>query len=247
MTKIHMDVHRGYRRRPAPERDEIDFQVVVEQSDLWITADRDLSRETSIVLRSLRGELQTYITLHPDFSQSLVPLAVAPDAPALVQDMAAAASLCNVGPMAAVAGTIAQYTARHFAPEHPDFLVENGGDLYMYSTKERTIGILADPESGVRLGIKLAPDAFPVSLCASSARIGHSLSLGKGDLVVVRSTSGSFADAAATALCNMLKHSSDLDALIKTARTWSKSGLDGVFAQCDGNIAAWGNLELTTV
>ena len=149
--------------------------------------------------------------------------------------------------MAAVAGSVAQFTAEAVAAESPDILVENGGDVFMLSTRDRTAALLAEPESGARLGLSLAREDFPLSLCSSSGRIGHSLSLGRGDLVVVRSQSAPLADAAATALANLLNGPEDLDRLADQACQWEHAGLDGVFAQCGGKLAVWGRMELVVI
>ncbi|MEG6550078.1 UPF0280 family protein, partial [Desulfocurvibacter africanus] len=104
-----------------------------------------------------------------------------------------------------------------------------------------------DPEAGVSVGLRFAPEEFPLSLCASSGRIGHSLSFGHGDLVVVRSPSGSLADAAATALSNRLKSSRDLEQVVDSAKRLEAAGVQGVFAQCGGKLAVWGRMELAAL
>ena len=86
-----------------------------------------------------------------------------------------------------------------------------------------------------------------MAVCASSGTIGHSLSLGSGDLVAVRARDARFADAAATALCNELRGEADIDRVLKRARELADHGLDGVFAQYDQKVAAWGDLELVAL
>jgi len=243
----HLGAERGYRRSLDPASGETAFQVVVEQTDLHLVARADLSSAVGSFLHELRGPLKAYIAACPEFLESLVPVEVPADAPALVRDMAAAGLACGVGPMAAVAGAIAQAVADRFAPLSPDVLVENGGDCYLHSTRPRTVALLADPAGGPSLGLRLEVPDFPCSLCSSSARIGHSLSLGRGDLVAVRSRSGALADAAATALCNLLRTRRDLDRVMAAAQALQPAGVDGVFAQLGGAIAAWGEMELVAL
>jgi len=257
MAKVHRDTERGYRQRMRPREGEVGFQVVVAQSDLWIVArplpgcDAALQRLAADVLHAVRAPLAAYIEIDPVFLATLAPHQVPPGAPEIVRDMAASAAVCGVGPMAAVAGAVAQRVAEGLAPYCSDVLVENGGDLFLRSSRERLVGLLADPEAGATLGLRLGPEDFPLSLCASSATIGHSLSLGQGELVVVRSRSGSFADAAATALCNLLKAKADLPRVTQTAQRLSRgvppNRVDGVFAQCHGQIAVWGEMELAAL
>lgn len=247
MGKTFQDPRRAYRMEPSQVQGEARFQVVVEETDLWVVASLDLRREVEALVRSLRGQLKAYIALHAEFLTSLVPVAANPGAPDIVWRMALAAGACGVGPMAAVAGTMAELVAREFVERTPEILVENGGDCFLCSTRERVVGLLPDPEAGVSVGLRLAPEDFPVSLCASSGRIGHSLSFGRGDLVVVRSPSGSLADAAATALSNKLKSSRDLEQVVAGAKRLEPAGVQGVFAQCDGRLAVWGRMELAAL
>ena len=242
----HLDPARRYRlgqARPGETR----FQVVVGETDLHILAARDLSVQAEQTVRALRADIQNHILLHPEFQTNLTPLTVPAAAPRIVRAMAEAAARFDVGPMAAVAGAIAEGVARALTCESPDVLVENGGDVFACSTRERIIGLLAEPNQGVRLGLRFATEEFPVALCTSSGRIGHSLSFGRGDVLVVRSASGAVADAAATALANRLRDGNDLQRVLNTAQAWEERGVDGVFAQCGGQIAAWGNMELAVV
>ena len=127
--------------------------------------------------------------------------------------------------------------------------VKTGGSdfLCMHSTRDRVAALLGDPENGARLGVRLARRDFPLSLCASSATIGPSLSLGRGDLVVVRAKSGAFADAAATALANLIDGGDDLDLVLARAKKLAPHGLEGVFAQADGKLGVWGKMELVAL
>lgn len=242
-----LSAHRAYRESVLAQPGERRFQVVLEQTDLMVTAETDLSGPMLDMARVLRGELKNYMLTHPGFRESLVPFPVQDDAPEIVREMARASALANVGPMAAVAGTIAQLLAERFAPLSPNLIVENGGDIFMRSTRKRTVALLGDPQSGARLGLALAPRDFPVSLCASSATIGHSLSLGKGELVVVRSRSAALADAAATALANLIDTADDLDLLLARARKMGSLGVEGVFAQAGGRLGVWGKMELVAL
>lgn len=244
--KVYSKTERFYR----PDRNangEISFQVVVEETDLFVTAERDLRAETAELVRTLRGQIKTAGELTPAFLPSLVPVAVPPGSPPVVQDMAWAGRLFNVGPMAAVAGAIAQRVADALAPLSPNVLVENGGDCYFHSTRERHVALLADPESGSALAARLSPEEFPVSLCSSSGRIGHSLSLGVSDLVTVKAKSGAAADAAATALGNLVRGGGDVALAVRRAQELAPLGVLGVFIQCQGRVAVWGEMELAAL
>jgi uncharacterized protein len=104
--------------------------------------------------------------------------------------------------------------------------------------------LLAMPENGVGLGLRLAPDDFPCSLCSSSGTIGHSLSFGQADLIAVRSRDAALADAAATALANLLHAPEDMPLVMRQAEALAEHGLDGVFAQCRDQVGVWGRMDL---
>jgi uncharacterized protein len=245
--QVFLSAHRNYREAISPQAGEVSFQVVVEQTDLFVTAERDLAEPMLDLVRALRGELKSFMLLTPGFRESLVPVPAPSTAPLVAREMARAAELVNVGPMAAVAGTFAQLVADHFVKQSPNIIVENGGDIYVHSTRERVVALLADPDSGARLGLRLKKQDFPLSLCASSAFIGPSLSLGRGELVVVRSKSGALADAAATALANLIDTGDDLELVLASARKMAPLGLEGVFAQAGGKLGVWGRMELVAL
>ena len=239
--------HRCYRERHSPHAGEVSFQVVVGETDLWVAAGEDLSREMAVVVAGLRGEIQAYMALAPDFRTSLTPISVLPEAPEIVRRMAAGTKLAGVGPFAAVAGTMAQMVAEYFRPRSPEMLVDNGGDIYIQGRRERIVGLLPDVNSETMLGLRLAGGVLPMSVCSSSASIGHSLSFGQGELATVLAPDGAFADAAATALCNMLQTPADVPLAVDQAKAWARHGLKGVFVQCGQRLGMWGDFELVSL
>jgi len=243
MSKVHTDFFRAYRERCVLRDNERTFQVLVEETDLRVTCAEDLSLPMLELVRDLRGQIKAWMRVQPEFRTSLVPLPVPAGAPEIVRRMAAGAQAAGVGPFAAVAGTVAQMVAEAFAAQAPDLIVENGGDIYICSRRERIVGLLPDPR-GDPVRVRISPEDCPVSLCASSACIGHSLSLGKGDLAVVRAKDGAPADACATLLCNMLREAKDVERAVRRARSLQKAGVEGVFLQCAGRVGIWGKMEL---
>lgn len=240
---LRTDTFRAYRESYAHQQEHM-FQVVVEQTDLCIICNQDLREPIFDHVHALRGQIMAFAQLHPTFLTSLEPLPVTSREGSLITAMLKAAQAMQVGPMAAVAGAIAQDVADTFGPQCGDILVENGGDIFIRSAVPRTIGLLPDPAHEMTLGLSLKPEDFPCAICASSASIGHSLSLGKGDLVVTRARSGALADAAATRLCNELQTRKDLRKILELADAFRDQGLLGVMAQCKGQIGIRGEMEL---
>ncbi len=245
--KVHTDHTRSYRDNVTPSSNETSFQVVVEQTDLFIVAETNLSTEALEAVHEIRGILKGHILLNPEFASSLVPIKFTTEVHPSIRAMHEAARACNVGPMAAVAGAVSQFVAEALLPCSANVIVENGGDIFMHSTRSRKVALLSEPGSGAKIGLSIEQDDFPVAICSSSGTIGHSLSLGSGDLVTVRSKDGRFADAAATALANLLNSPADVPLVIEKARTLQEYGLDGVFVQYDSKIGAWGDLELVAL
>ena len=124
------------------------FNVRLRESDLNIGVDRaSYSENLESVCRKelarLRVELEDYIHCHPEFRTSLVPLDLLPGAPAIARIMEQAARLSGVGPMAAVAGAIAQEVGRKLKDSAHEAIVENGGDIFMHVCRNRTIAVFA--------------------------------------------------------------------------------------------------------
>ena len=236
-------------RKLVERAGERSFQVVVGQSDLWITvaasAPETLEETALQRVTELRGQIHAWMILDPEFGESLVPVAARPGAPEVIRRMCSASRIMGVGPMACVAGAVAGCTAETLLPWSSECIVENGGDIMLHSSKERVVAMLSETEGGTRIGLRLQKEDFPVSVCASSSFIGHSLSLGRGELAVVRSPDPFLADAAATAFCNMLKSAEDASKVAEQAALYADAGVEGVFLQCGGNIGIWGRMELT--
>lgn len=201
---------RQYRRR-IRENNLVSFEVRIKETDLWICAGSDLSvlAEKSVIKN--RHFIEEYIKIHPEFLSSFSPLEADILAPDIVRDMMEATIKAGVGPMAAVAGAIAQYVALDLMTDSQDVMVENGGDIFLRSSRDILIGIFAgaSPLSD-KISLKIRQEATPLGVCTSSASVGHSVSFGCADAVCVVSASAILADAAATAVGNLVQKDSDI-------------------------------------
>lgn len=228
--------------------DLVHFQVVVNQTDLDIGVRRErfspeLASWVEKLLRELREPLERYTQEHPVFLHSLAPCEPLSGAPLIAVDMAEAARLAGVGPMAAVAGAFAQYIGRALARRSKDVIVENGGDIYLRSTRQRKIGIFAgsSPLSN-RVALEIKPEDTPLGICTSSGTVGPSLSLGRADAAVILSPSAILADAVATAAANMVQNSGDVQKASEFAT--AIKGITGAVIIKDDRLAACGKLKL---
>jgi ApbE superfamily uncharacterized protein (UPF0280 family) len=233
---------RTYRKR-ARAKDLVSFHVAVKETDLWVSAERSLENETRDLILDHRHQLERYIQSNPDFLTTLQPYPEDPYAPSLVREMIDATRGIGVGPMASVAGAIAQYVAKGLQQWTDQVIVENGGDIFVKANRSVTVSIFAgeSPLSG-KIGVVIPKEKMPLGICSSSATVGHSLSMGMADLVCLLSSSAVLADGAATALGNRIKSKT---ALHKVA-TWADEmkGIRGGLVIVGGKMATWGEIEL---
>lgn len=229
---------RTYRSRVAPEG-LVTFEVVRAETDLMIAAERDLRSEAAALVEDVRSTLDAYVASHPRFAESFVPVEVEPDAPVIVRAMAAAGAAAGVGPMAAVAGAVAEHVARGLAPISPEVVVENGGDVYVMGSRDRVAALHAgaSPLSG-SVGVVLPGSDLPLAACTSSATVGPSVSLGSADAALVVARDGALADAVASLVGNRVHGPEDVEAAMEAGR--AVPGVLGVVVVVGETMGAWG-------
>jgi ApbE superfamily uncharacterized protein (UPF0280 family) len=233
---------RHYRQR-AHSKDLVSFQVMVKETDLWVSAGAMLETETRDLVFGCRHQIETYIDAHPAFAISLSPYPEDPYAPPLVREMIEVTRPLGVGPMASVAGAIAQYVATGLLEKTDRVIVENGGDIFLSTHRPVTVGIFAgESPLSERVGLEIAVEQMPLGVCSSSGTIGHSLSTGIADVVCIISPSGALADGAATALGNRIRRKDDLE----DVGGWAgdMEGVLGGVVIVGDRIAAWGDVKL---
>lgn len=224
--------------------DLVKFEVVVKETDLLVRAERNFSQETRESVMKYRYQLETYIAMNPGFQQNLVPVADDPYAPEIIRQMIQTSQRAGVGPMATVAGAMADLVSKDLLRLSKEVIVENGGDIYLASSKERTIGIYAgDSPLSLKIGIVISPDETPLGICTSSGTVGPSLSFGKADAVCILSKSSAFADAAATAVGNVVKEKNDISLGLGKAR--EIDGVLGTLIIIQEKMGVWGKIKLT--
>jgi len=228
------------------DSDLVSFHVNIKETDLYIKARSNLASRAFEATSKYRALLENHISEHPAFRTSLKPLQLVKTVPQIVQDMIRAGNMVGIGPMAAVAGAIAEYVGRDLLPFSADVIIENRGDIFLASTKKRFVGIYAgdSPFSG-RIALEIAPEESPLGICTSSGTFGHSLSFGKSDAVTVLSSSACLADAAATAIGNIVNAPDDITKAIDFAR--QIPGLNGVVVIIGDNVAIWGQVKVVQI
>lgn len=222
--------------------DLISFQVKENESDLLIQAPLLLQREALLSLRYYRTILEDYIRQNPQFKTTLTPYPPDDSAHPMLKEMIAASAKCQVGPMASVAGCIAQYVAQSLLTSTNEVIIENGGDLYLKSPTSRKVIIYAgsSPLSN-KLYLKIDSHKTGMGVCTSSGTVGPSFSRGKADAVTVLSHSAILADAAATAIGNIIQTSADIRKGLNVAQTID--GIIGVVIIKDDRVGLWGEID----
>jgi len=194
-------------------------------------------------VRKYRQEIQEYIKVHPEFLTSLEPIVPKHGAALIVQKMCEAAQKAQVGPMAAVAGAIAELVGYDLLKYSDEVIVENGGDIFIKTDIARKIGIYAgNSPLSEKLALKILPEQTPAGVCTSSGTVGHSLSFGKADAVVIDSRDAFLADAVATSTGNRVKTPNDIEHALNYAS--NIEGVTGAIIIIDDKIGAWGDIEL---
>ncbi len=235
---------RLYRRFMDPQ-DLVQSHVRVLQTDLTILATCSLKTEAERLVVDVRREIEEWILGDRSFVESLVPVHVPSLAPAVVRKMADAARICGVGPMAAVAGAVAEVVGRGLLPLSDEVIVENGGDIFIRSVHSRRTLIHAGRSPlSERIGLRLRPTPDGIGICTSSGTIGHSISFGDADACVVLCADAALADAAATALGNRVHGADGVQSAVEAAA--DIQGILGVVIVRGEELGIWGDVELFT-
>ncbi|OGP88899.1 MAG: thiamine biosynthesis protein ApbE [Deltaproteobacteria bacterium RBG_16_48_10] len=233
---------RTYRNLVKTE-DLVNFEVIVKETDLLVRAERDLSKETRESILKYRHQLESYIARHPGFAESLVPLGEDPYAPEIVKEMIHVSTLAHVGPLASVAGAMAEFVSRDLLEISKQVIVENGGDIYLATSRERVIGIYAGASPlSLKLGIVIPPEDSPLGVCTSSGTVGPSLSFGKADAVCILSKSAALADAAATTVGNVVRDKREIEQGLEKGK--EVEGVLGTLIVVGDRMGVWGNIRL---
>ena len=216
----------------------------LKESDCTIIADREdgIDTATSSIKSNLKL-LEEYIKAHPRFLFSLNPVAVEDGAPDVARLMAEASEKAGVGPMAAVAGVLADLAVQDMAAAGCRVaIVEDGGEVSAVSNQPIDIAFAAGDEPLSReMGFRLKE--FPVGVATSSGRFSHAFSFGDADAVTVFAVDAGLADAAATAVANLIT-GDDVSGVIKLGieRALSINGVKGVFILYRGTVGKAGQI-----
>jgi ApbE superfamily uncharacterized protein (UPF0280 family) len=215
----------------------------LKESDCTIIADRKDCIETAILsIERNRRFLEAYLKENPRFLYSFEPVVVDCE-PEVARLMAEASAKAGVGPMAAVAGVLADLAVQDMVDTGCKVaVVENGGEVYAVSNQPIDIAFVAGEEPlSKEMGFRLKD--FPIGVATSSGRFSHAFSFGDADAVTIFATDAGLADATATAVANLIT-GDDISGVIKRGldRALGINGVTGVFILYRGVVGKAGTV-----
>jgi ApbE superfamily uncharacterized protein (UPF0280 family) len=223
----------------------------LKETFVWITADEKRYIEIAKKeIKERRKDLERFVRWHPYFLITLESYQVeeteigdgSDKIPEMVRIMIESAEKFGIGPMSAVAGTLAEFAVEAMRDAGATYaMVDNGGDVALISDREMLVGIYAgeSPFSN-KIAFKLKPSSAPVGICTSSGTVGHSISFGHADAATVISNSASLSDAAATALCNSATGAESISMAFHSIN--HVGGIEGALVIYKDKLATWGRI-----
>ncbi|MFH1542404.1 MAG: UPF0280 family protein [bacterium] len=213
----------------------ITFEAKENDAHLLFAANQDLSEKALPILKKIYNEVSAYAQSDPEFVRAMSPRKAGKEAPAIIKEMVKAAQQAKVGPMATVAGAIAEAVGKELLTDDQELIIENGGDIFVRLNQPRKMKI------NDQLALELDPQKYPytVSILPGPKK---AFSFGKADTIVVIAKSGILADAAATAIGNEIKEINDIERGLNVAR--KIKGLNGVLIIKDGQTGILGKMKL---
>ncbi|KAF0134834.1 MAG: hypothetical protein FD145_402 [Candidatus Saganbacteria bacterium] len=221
----------------------VKFEVIEGETDLLIMADKYLNDSAQLSIAKYRGDISKYISEHPEFQEAYSPLNVPFFSKQIIKNMAWAAKRAKVGPMAAVAGAMAELVGKELLKFTNEIIIENGGDIFLKINKTRKVGIFSGSSPfSEKIALEIDPKDTPCGVCTSSGTIGPSFSFGKADAVCVIAKSAALADAAASAIGNVVESIETIDKGIEIAK--KIRGLMGVLIIKDDRMGVLGRIKI---
>lgn len=220
---------------PMLKREHFEFK---ETAVTIITDDSFMSIAKDAIFDA-RAIIESKIMDDPFFGSTFDPYEASNEDHDLIKRMCNASRTANVGPMAAVAGAVATYAVEALVNAgSAHSIVENGGDVAMITDRDVTIGLFTgDPELN-NVALNIPPTKGILGICSSSGKIGPSISFGSSDICTVISKNVILADAAATALGNLVKE----DMRNATEHIGNLEGIDGCIVCRNGKMAMVGDI-----
>ena len=182
-------------------------RIFKESHVLFQSESSEVIEATITSIRVNRSELEDYPPSHPKFLYSLRPISIEATVPNVVNIMAESTRPLNFGPMAVIAGALADLVVELMREVDAKIaIIENGGEVSVHSERVFTVGLYAGrTKLAGTTDFQIESSECPIGVETSSATVSHAFSFGEADAATVFADTAALADAGATAVCNMVK------------------------------------------
>jgi len=216
-------------------------KLELEETAATIAAERQYVEFAVKAIKAARADIERQVRKDDFFMTTLEPYELPSGSPAVLRRMCDSARKASVGPMATVAGGIAQEALEAMVANGCTHgWVDNGGDIALILDRSVTIEIFSNPGSQNAVGLELGPTSKIIGVCTSSGRYGHSISFGDADAAVAVATDAYIADALATAIGNKVKDGQSMAGCFDEIKHLSEFTAGLVLR--DGDVAMYGKL-----
>lgn len=221
-------------------------KIDLDETHIRLTTDLE-NHDLKRFIFNIRRDLKDYILRNNDFLISMSPLKIPQDNLAdIVVKMIGASDICDVGPMACVAGTISEMSLDYLIRLGSFYsIVENGGDIAMINDRKVLCGIYSNNDVlGNNIAFEIKKRKKPLGICTSSGKIGHSISFGESDSVTVIGNSPAVCDGLSTKIANSVSGDTSEDKVMNALECADefRSYFGGALIICDGSVATIGKL-----
>lgn len=222
-------------------------KLEIQETALTIVSERRFVASAVEAAKSARLDIERQIRKDRFFLTTLEPYEQKLCASEVTRRMCEATGLAGVGPMASVAGAIAQVTLEAMVAQGcRQAWVDNGGDIALTLESPATVEVFARPGSEKAFAFELERTDGIMGICSSSGRLGHSISFGDSDIALAIADDAITADAFATALGNRVTDKASLTSCFEVLRDSSR--VKGGLAMIDDAVALYGTVpELVEV
>ena len=215
----------------------------VGQTALSIVCDESYLDTVHGAVFEAREAVETKIADDPFFGTTFDPYPESESDHPLIRRMCQASVLAGVGPMAGVAGAVADHAVRAAVSKGcRHIIVENGGDISMLTDRDIRIGLFAGEPGFEDLALMFGPSSGIRGVCSSSGKIGPSVSFGSSGICTVFSDDTILADCCATAFGNLIREGTQDEMASASERIAAIDGIDGCLCVCNGRMAMCGNI-----
>lgn len=214
-------------------------KVEIEETAATIAAGREFLGPAVDAIKAARLDVERQVRKDDFFLTTMEPYDPPADCARVISRMCAASKHAGVGPMATVAGAIAQEALEAMVSQGCTHAwVDNGGDVALMLHEPVTIEVFSELGARTALAIEIGPTDGIIGVCTSSGRMGHSISFGDADAAVVIAEDALLADALATAIGNKVRDSATLKTCFDDFR--GIIGFTSGLALRDGEVSMFG-------